>query len=738
MFFGFCRRIGGASLLCAAACVGGDASEGGREPPALSALSVPGRGARVSFIEQEAEDAVTNGTALAKDRTRGTLAAEASGRRAVTLSGQGQYVEFTLTEPANAIAVRYSLPDSSDGSGIDATLSLYADGTKLRDLALTSRYSWYYGAFPYTNHPNEGNAHHFYEEARALLPSTLPPGTKVRLQIGPGNNAPSYTIDLADFELVPTPAAMPANALSVTDFGATPNDTADDSDAFDAAIASARNQGKEVWVPQGTFLVGRHVTVDRITIRGAGHWYTELRGARVGLYGKGEPDSCGTGGTSGASSNVKLYDFAIIGQVDRRLDCDQVNGIGGAMGGGSEIAGLWIQHTKVGIWLDGPFDGLSVRNNRIYDQTADGLNLHRGISHVTVSDNFVRNTGDDGLAMWSEPLANHDNTFSHNTVVAPILANGIGIYGGYDNNATDNVLAESQDAGGAIYVANRFSAVPLSGTTTLARNTALRTGVLDSNLHFGIGALWFDGRDSEMSGTIDVSDTDLIDNSYEAIQFLDKRVTNVHFRNVRIDGAGTFAVQVQAPGSASFSNVVATGVGHAGVYDCQGAGAFSIADGGGNSGWSSTYCGAWPTPVYHDGPVNLARGKPVEASSAVAGFPPSNANDGDFGTYWESTNNAFPQTLTVDLGAPESVSRIVLGLPSTWTSRTQTLSALVSTDGTSFAPILGARGVVFDPASGNTATLTFPATSSRYLRLEFTANTGWPAGQLSELEAYAR
>jgi len=29
-------------------------------------------------------------------------------------------------------------------------------------------------------------------------------------------------------------------------------------------------------------------------------------------------------------------------------------------------------------------------------------------------------------------------------------------------------------------------------------------------------------------------------------------------------------------------------------------------------------------------------------------------------TYWESTNNAFPQWLQVDLGAAKSISRIVL------------------------------------------------------------------------------
>jgi hypothetical protein len=33
--------------------------------------------------------------------------------------------------------------------------------------------------------------------------------------------------------------------------------------------------------------------------------------------------------------------------------------------------------------------------------------------------------------------------------------------------------------------------------------------------------------------------------------------------------------------------------------------------------------------------------------------------------------------------------------------------------------------------------VTFSAASIRYLKLTFTANTGWPAGQLSELAAYS-
>ncbi|MGH6654815.1 MAG: hypothetical protein ACRDVE_06375, partial [Actinocrinis sp.] len=57
-------------------------------------------------------------------------------------------------------------------------------------------------------------------------------------------------------------------------------------------------------------------------------------------------------------------------------------------------------------------------------------------------------------------------------------------------------------------------------------------------------------------------------------------------------------------------------------------------------------------------------------------------------------------------------------------------------DGSSFSTLAPSAGYTFDPATGNTATITFTAASARYLRLNFTGNTGWPAGQLAELAVY--
>ena len=133
---------------------------------------------------------------------------------------------------------------------------------------------------------------------------------------------------------------------------------------------------------------------------------------------------------------------------------------------------------------------------------------------------------------------------------------------------------------------------------------------------------------------------------------------------------------------------------------------------------------------------NLAAGKPATASSTNAGFVAANAVDTNAATYWESVNNTFPQWFQVDLGAVYDVTRIVLRLPSGWETRTQTLTVQASTDGSSFATAAGSAGYVFNPAGGNTVTITVPTTSTRYVRLSFASNTGWPAAQLSQIEVY--
>ena len=912
------------------------------------AAATGGSGASLPYVEVQAANASYTGSLIGPSYTQGQLADEASYRKAVTLAGNGSGQSITFTTPVatNTLDFRYSIPDTGSGSTYTAPLSLYINGVRQPDFTLTNAYSWYYGSYPFTNTPGS-NPHHFYDETHRMFSQTYQAGTTFKLQVDSGDSASSYTINLADFENVGPALSQPSGSVSVTSFGADSSGVNDATAAFNSAV-SAAGAGGTVWIPPGTYNIPRHITVNNVTVAGAGMWYSTVTGAAPGFFGLGEPDSCGVGGNKGVSSNVHLQNFAIFGQVGTRNDCDQVNGIGGALSN-SSVSNLWIEHMKVGAWMDGPMDHLTISGVRIRDTTADGINFHGGVTNSTVTNSDLRNTGDDGIAQWADSALGADafDTISNNTVQEQILANGIAIYGGHDNTVTGNLVVDSGiSQGGGIHVGQRFTSTPV-GTTTITNNTMIRDGSLDPNWQFGVGSLWFDGSQGAITGPINVTNALIEQAPFEGVQWVEGTVSGVTLNNVTIAGAGTFAMQQQTGGAASFQNVVATGVAQsaAPTYNCEGAN-FVITDKGGNSGLNPSSCvtdnptpvfppypvttvtanpsslnfgsvavgatsaaqqvtvtnptssaasvsgistsgdfaqtnncgssiaangsctvnvtfspsasgarsgsltvnaggvtntvtlagtGTAPGPVLNanpggltfaataigattgsqavtvtnsgttsatvsgvsvtgdfaqtnncatiavnasctvnvtfkptaggsrtgsvtvtsnannsptavgltgtgvDGTVNLAAGKAATASSSNGTFVPANLTDADPSTYWESANNAFPQWAQVDLGQNWNVGKAVLRLPplTAWGARTQTLSVQGSTDGTTFTNLAGSAGYTFDPnANNNTATITFTAATARYVRVNITANTGWPAGQLSDIAVY--
>jgi hypothetical protein len=907
---------------------------------ASATLATGGSGASLPYTEVQAENSATTGTVIGPSYTQGQLADEASYRKAVTLKAAGQYVTFTTPVATNSINFRYSIPDTSDGSVYTAPLSLYINGAKQADFTLTNAYSWYYGSYPFTNSPGSGNPHHFFDETHRLFTTTYPAGTTFKLQVDSEDTAASYTIDFADFEQVGAALTQPSGSVSVTSEGADATGAGDSTSAFNAAITAA-GSGGTVWIPPGTYNIPGHIAVNNVTIAGAGMWYSTVTGTAPGFYGNSAPNP---------STNVHLQNFAIFGNVQQRDDSAQVNGIGGAMSN-SSVSNIWIEHMKVGAWMDGPMDSLKFTGLRIRDTTADGINFHGGVINSTVTNSDIRNTGDDGIATWADSSIGADSgdTISDNTVQLQMLANGIAIYGGHDNTVTGNLVQDTGiTQGGGIQVGQRFTSTPV-GTTTISNNTMIRDGDLDPNWQFGVGALWFDGSQGAITGPINVTNALIEQSPFEAVQWVEGTISGVNLSNVTIAGTGTFALQEQTGGGASFTNVTATGVaqanaGNAPSYNCEGGG-FAITDGGGNSGITRTQCNGWPAPVYPPypasgvtaspgalsfgsvptgttsaaqtvtvanptgsaaavssiaasgdfsqtntcgssiaangsctvsvkfaptatgtrtgnltvnaggvtstvsltgtgtapGPVlgaspaslsfagtdvgsnsaakavtvtnsgtsaasvsgvsvtgdfsqtnncasvatgssctvnvtfkptasgtrtgtltvtsnannspatvsltgsgigattNLALGATMTASGSAQSYVPSNTNDGNTATYWESTNNAFPQWLEADLGSAQTVGSVTLDLPpsSSWATRTQTLSVQGSTDGSTWTTLAGSANYTFDPSSGNTVTISLPsAVSERYLRLNFTANTGWPAGQVSEFEIF--
>ncbi|NUS10107.1 MAG: mycodextranase, partial [Streptomyces sp.] len=599
--------------------------------PALTA----GRGASVGFAEQEAENATTNGTVVGPGRDAYTLPAEASGRSAVTLT-PGQYVEFTLPSAANAISVRYSIPDAP-GGGITSPLRVGVGGTT-RTMTLTSQYAWLYNLYPFSNDPGADILHpdwwvtecqcvpqattpapvfakpfrpnHFYDEQRLLLGRTYKAGETVRLTVPAG--AATTTVDLLDSQLV-APPAVDLAAANVLLFGADPTGRRDSAGAIDKAIAFAQRHHLKVYIPPGTYQVSRHIVVDHVTIEGAGSWYTVIKGHQVDLGTRAADGSVHTGvgfygkdAADGGSSDVHLSGFAIQGDVRERIDTDQVNGIGGALSN-STIDGLYIQHTKVGMWFDGPMTNLRITNNVIVDQIADGINFHTGVTRSVISNNFLRNTGDDALALWSDKAEDAGDTIDHNTVQTPVLANGIALYGGSDNTVSANLIADPIREGSALQVGSRFGAEPFTGTLDITDNTTVRAGTYELNWNIGLGAIWFYALERDIDADIRVTGDHFLDSTYNAIMLVSDfpvkdlySITNVHFKDVQVDGTGTSVLSARSAGGATFENVDARNVGAVGVNNCGSfhftpAGSeFTVTDLGGNDGGGTT--GPWLAP----------------------------------------------------------------------------------------------------------------------------------------------
>jgi hypothetical protein len=546
-------------------------------PPPMAA-----RGATVPWLEYEAEAASTNGVTIGPDRAFGSIPAESSGRRAVRLESSGQYVELTSTQRANALVVRYVIPDSPGGDGMTATLNVYVDGAMRQALSLTSKYAWSYGGEDKTSNAPGGGAHHFYDEARALI-GDVPPGAKVKLQKDAANTAAYYVIDLVDLEYVPPPLEQPAGSLSLgADCGAMPDDGKDDGKALQTCTTAAHNMGKVLWIGPGTwdFLAqpggdNQGVQAAGVTVRGAGVWHTTLRGpwARFHLI---------TGGN-------KFQDFSILGDTTTRDDMNVDNGFNGGAGAGSRLENIWVEHTKVAFWVGA--GGLNVTNGlvitgcRFRNLFADGVNFCNGTSNSEVVNTHLRNTGDDALASWAPAATgvNTNNVFHFNTVQVPWRANCFGLYGGKDNRVEDNVCADVVTYPG-ILVAQQFTSQPFTGTTTVQRNSFIRAGGRFYNSEHG--AIKILSQQGPISGLL-IKDILIDAPTFSGIHIEGGNpITNATFDGIMINDAGSFGILVRSntSGGGTFSNVDVARAARGGLSVEPSAG-FNLGKGAGNTGW---------------------------------------------------------------------------------------------------------------------------------------------------------
>ncbi|HEY2510484.1 MAG TPA: glycosyl hydrolase family 28-related protein, partial [Polyangiaceae bacterium] len=372
----------------------------------------------------------------------------------------------------------------------------------------------------------------------------------------------------------------------------TPDDGTDDSAAIRKAIADARTQNKVLFIPKGTFDQTAYdpneqstpkLAVSGITIRGAGMWYSVLKGFGAQFEVSGNDN--------------QFYDFAVFGDVTYRDDTKGWQGFDGPAGTGSRMENVWIEHETAGWWVGkGAFvgqvtqaltTGLVVHGVRIRDTYADGVNFNDATKDSIVEQSSFRNTGDDSLATWSYtadgPAPCDGNVFRFNTVQAVWRANCLAIYGGSNNSMQDNTCADTSNYPG-ILLSTTFSAIAFGGTTTVQRNTLTRAG----GPHYGqqFGALRIFADTAPVSG-IQVNDVDVVSPTFSGIHFGGAQQTSgVTMSGVQVSDYGTVGIWVssEAHGSAEMDDVTVTGSLNKGLQN-DAPNAFTLNRGSGDTGW---------------------------------------------------------------------------------------------------------------------------------------------------------
>jgi len=549
------------------------------------------RGAQLPYIRYESENGQYGGGATLQQAPtfdQNAIASEASNQKYVSLPSNGSYIQWTTSAAARGVTLRFTMPDNSTGTGLSGSLSLYVGSTRVKVINLTSYWAYQYfpsgQSEPVQTYSLGAKTFMRFDEVHFRLDNSIPAGSVVRIVKENGDNL-TYGVDFIELEDVPAALPAPTNSLNVTSYGAVPDDNNDDLAAFNACLATAAAQGKNVYIPAGRFILSDKwiVNVSNMKIQGAGIWYTELFFSTDRQF---------YGGIMARSTNVEISDFYMNTANNDRFKYDEPNarvpgdpykiykGFMGTYGSNSRIHDVWIEHFECGMWIGGydpPYpidvtDGLIISRARIRNNYADGVNFCQGTSNSVVEYSSIRNEGDDGLAMWPNNYMNapqeRNNIFRYCTIENNWRAGGIAIFGGTGHQVYRCIIKDGV-AGSAIRFTNDFPGY------TFEQNAPKI--ICTDNYIENCGTsydLWNQKRGAielyTPNGIYDVefNNTVIINSQRHAIQLYGS-IHNMVFNNTTIDSTGMdayvdqptlddwggFGILAQASGTVTFNNV---------------------------------------------------------------------------------------------------------------------------------------------------------------------------------------
>ena len=453
-------------------------------------------GATVPYTRYEAEEASrSDGTTLERSDDLESTAIEASGQSYVALKDQDSSLDFTATSAANALDLRFTLPDHKSGQ-----VQVYINNDLAATLTLSSETAWQYvykeSVYDEpTLAPGTAHKRFRFDEVHTLLNGQIQKGDHVRI-VKVDQNDTEYGIDFIELEQAAPAIERPEGAVSIADYNnAKPGDgVADDAALISAMDAAANTSSKKVYIPAGTWEFSRKIGIDHpgLTFQGAGLWRTNI------FFTSDQREGGGIVFNEGAS-NETLTDFAMSSNLKSRFGEDaQYKGFAGSAGANTRVANVWVEHFECGFWM-GDYvdasqmtytDGMVIENARIRNNFADGVNFAQGTANSTVRNSSVRGNGDDGLASWSsidtstnsQARIAERNSFVGNTVELGWRASAIGLFGGKSHVIKDNLIVNNFSGAGirlnTVFDGHNFD-LNTDGGISISHNKLVRSGTTD-------------------------------------------------------------------------------------------------------------------------------------------------------------------------------------------------------------------------------------------------------------------
>jgi hypothetical protein len=511
-------------------------------------MPAPAVGANTPFITWEAEAGTLGGGASVVSLTTPTTELsspqlEASGHAYVQLTGQGQSVQWTNNTCLNitAVNIRACVPDSAGGGGINTTLDLYVNGVFRQAIPLSSTQTWVYETTSNYNgmsqSPSAGTPHVFWDEARAFITgAAVAPGSTIMLKVDSTNTASFYYIDCMDVEAPPPALTQPANTISITSYGAQPNNISfDNSTAINNALSAGQSAGEPVWIPSGTwYSSGGVLNATDVQVEGAGPWYSSVVDTSTNW----------SNGFFFLAHGASFQNLCIDAtQPNQFPGLYAILAYGSTNNPGWTLNNVWARHTML-TWGTGV--GILIENCRVNNSFGDGMNINNtngtACGNVTVTNNFARGNGDDGITLNSSnasaPLM-YNCTYTHNTSVASWWADNMGIYGGTGVTVEYNLLQDSVKLNGLLVgIFGNGGTGGVMEQALVMNNTLVRCGSLgygNKNPAISIGGAQGGSAPSACSNIV-VSGNTINNAMFDGIDFVNGQQQTAQYNTINSPG----------------------------------------------------------------------------------------------------------------------------------------------------------------------------------------------------------